>query len=178
MALMEQPKHVGSVDPIAKLLEYARELERACACLEGETATGWPEAIAFIDARTPLYLQDLEQAVLPLLKKRLRDDSEDEAALAQTLTRLTGKLAEIDASWRALRPALASAGATGSHSKLSRAIAEYVGLWEAHVEMMENDVIPALHARLHPIEMDSLARALALHRGVDWTLQDEDAESP
>lgn len=178
MAPMEQPKHVSSVDPIAKLLEYARELERACACLEGEAATGWSEAIAFMDARTPLYLQDLEQAVLPLLKKRLRDDSEDEAALAQTLIRLAGELAEIDARWRALRPALANAGAAGPRTTLSKATAAYVGLWEAHVEMMENDVIPALHARLRPIEMASLARALALHRGVDWNSQDEDTESP
>lgn len=177
MAPMEQPKHVGSVDPIAKLLEYARELERACACLEGEAVAGWPEAIAFIDARTPLYFQDLEQAVLPLLKKRLRDDSEDEVVLAQTLIRLTGELAEIDASWRALKPALESAGAAGSHPKLSKAISEYVRRWEGHVEMMENDVIPALHARLHPIEMDNLAQALALHRGVGWNSQDEDMES-
>lgn len=178
MAPMEQPKHIGSVDPIAKLLEYARELEHACTCLAGEAGTGWSEAIAFIDAGSPLYLQDLEQAVLPLLKTRLRDDSEAEAALAQTLIRLTGGLAEIDESWRALRPALASAGAVDSHPKLSKAIDEYVGLWEAHVEMMENDVIPALHTRLRPIEMDSLARALALHRGIGWDSQDEDAESP
>ncbi|MDX1489107.1 MAG: hemerythrin domain-containing protein [Acidiferrobacterales bacterium] len=175
---MQTVSHVGAADPIANLLEYVRELEHACACLEGEAVTGWSEAIRFMDARTPLYLRDLEQAVLPLLKKRLRDDSEDEAALAQTLIRLAGELAEIDARWRALRPALASAGAARSNPKLSKAIAEYVGLWEAHVEVMENDVIPALHARLGRVEMDSLARALALHRGVSWGPQDADAERP
>lgn len=178
MAPMPELKHIGSIDPIAGLLEYARELERTCACLQDEAATGWPEAIAFIDARAPLYLRDLEQAVLPLLKKHVRNDSEDEAALAQTLMYLTGELAEIEACWRALRPALVSAGAVGPHATLSKTIAEYVELWEAHVAMMENDVIPALHARLGPTEMDSLARALALHRGVGWNAQKEDTSSP
>ncbi len=116
--------------------------------------------------------------MLPLLKKRLRVDSEDDATLAQRLIRLTGELAEIDARWHALRPALARADATRSHPKLSKAIAEYVGLWEAHVAMMENHVIPALHARLRSTEMDSLARALAVHRGVGWNSKDEDTESP
>jgi hypothetical protein len=44
--------------------------------------------------------------------------------------------------------------------------------------MMENDVIPALHARLRPVEMDSLALALASHRGVGWSSQEKEAESP
>ena len=174
MAPMPQPKHIGSIDPIAGLLEYARELEHTCACLQGEAATGWSEAIAFIDTRTPLYLRDLEQAVLPLLKKHVRDDSEDETALAQTLMHLTGELAEIEACRRTLRPALMTTSAAGPYATLSKAITEYVELWEAHVAIMENDVIPALHARLAPSELDSLARALALHRGVDWNSQEED----
>jgi hypothetical protein len=129
---MDQLKHVGSTDPIASLLEYARELERTCAQLKGE-ACGWSEAIAFIDARAVFYHRDLEQAVLPLLKKRVRDDNKGEAALARTLIRLTGELAEIGARWRTLRPALVGAGAAKPHPALSKAIAEYVELWEAHV---------------------------------------------
>ena len=178
MAQMQQAKDVGSVDPIAGLLEFARELERACACLQGEAKTGWSEAIAFIDARAPLYLRDLEQAVLPLLKKHVRDDSEDEAALAQTLMKLTDELAEIEARWRVLRPALVGARPADRNTRLAEPIAEYVELWEAHVAMMENDVIPALHARLDPNEMDSVAHALALHRGVGWNVQAEDTSHP
>lgn len=167
---MHTGKHETFTDPIAKLLEYARELERACARMRDSRARVRSEAIVLADAYAPMYRRDLEQAVLPLLKGRVLDEGEDDDALARVLLLVTIELAELDKRWRALKASLGAATVARSGVPES-GINAYAELWQQHVARLENEIIPALHTRLSEHDMQILGEAMALHRGIAWSRQ-------
>lgn len=155
------------IGPIATLLEYARELERACLELQDQASPAWSHAAEFIDVQAPTYRRDLEQAVLPLLKSRVPAEDE-ESDLSRTLILVAAELAELDTRWHELKPALERESA----AVLGERITAYAELWEQHVDRLENHIIPALHAVLRERDMTLLGAALARHQGVLWSADD------
>ena len=147
-------------DPVARLLEFYRGLERAVTFLE----TGGPEhtqAVRFLDTEAPLYRQDLEQALFPLLKRRLRnDDDEAEEELRREVFLAEGELARLAADWPALRP--------GGPEERQPPYADSLQGWREHIERMEGVILPAIHARLSACDLMVLGRAMAQHRGLPW----------
>lgn len=167
---MHTGKRETFTDPIAKLLEYAREIEHACTRLRDGQARARSEAIAFVDAYAPMYRRDLEEAVLPLLKGRVPDEGADDDTLARTLLLVAAELTELDNRWHALKASLVDA--TAAHSgELEDGISDYAEFWHQHVARLENEIIPALHTLLSEHDMKILGEALALHRGVAWSSQ-------
>ena len=159
---MPDPDQRRIDDPIAQLLELTRALEEACASLKTAAAGAWPSIVELLDRQLPRYRQDLEQSLIPLLKRRLRNDEDDEEqALARELFLLSKQLEDLAASWPRVR-VLLEAGTPVA------AAAQYAQDWEDHLDTMDSQIIPALSARLGRCDLDLLGQAMARHRGLDW----------
>ena len=175
----------GRADPIASVLGFFRALERALGDLEASGAAR-ATATRVFDVEAPGYRDDLEQALFPLLKRRLRgspDDAqerasvaigrmpgatdEEEAALQRELFLIEGNLQQLDTAWQRLRPRLSRASAAET--------ADFAEGWREHMERMEHRILPQLHARLARCDLEALAEAMARHRGRAWESLAEDA---
>jgi hypothetical protein len=163
------------LDPIARLLEFTRKVEHACTQLRSHMSGEWAEARSFFEREIGAYRRDLEQAVFPILKARVREEEqqEEDPELVGTLMRVSGELVEIEERWRELKPLLERQSVVRApiDTTITQHIATFVRLWEEHVSQMEHEIIPALHALLSEDDLKQLGKALARHSGIAWSYE-------
>jgi hypothetical protein len=157
-----------SHDPIARLLASSRGIRRACADLAAGDAE-CTQAMQFMDTEVAHYRRDLEQALFPLLKRRLRrEEDEEEENLRHEIFRLDAGLADLEALWRELESLLERRAVITDPSLLTAKLNAYGHAWDEHLEKMTGVILPALHARLGACDLDVLGQAMAQHRGLTW----------
>jgi hypothetical protein len=147
----------GLHDPIAWLLMFVREAQRQQAALHDPATAA--AALSFFQMQLPGYRKVLEQALFPLLKRRLRDDDDaQEETLRQAIflasgTLLTGmeQLSVLTAS---------SPPDTSTARDLMAAFSQ--GL-DRHLEQMETIILPAVHTRLSACDIALLAGSQGRH---------------
>lgn len=146
-------------DPIAQLLADMRTLARACEALRADAADRG--AARTMDEAAPRYRRYLEEALLPLLKRRLRaDDDEDEEQLRRDIFLIEGELARFEKDWRVLRTPPATAPAA-VETAFARRLADFIDGWKTHLDKMESTVLPAVHARLSACDLGLLGETMA-----------------
>ncbi len=142
-------------DPYTWLLMFLREARRQGAALQG---SGSAAALTFFQEQLPGYQQVLEQALFPLLKRRLRDDDDAaEETLRQTLFLASGNL-------RACLEPLAAVtspppGTTTTHALLT----SFLHHLDLHLEKMDTVILPAVPTRLGECDIALLASSLRRH---------------
>lgn len=147
----------GQNDPIAWLLMYIREARRQGAALHDPANTA--AALAFFQAQLPGYRRVLEQALFPLLKRRLRDDDDEgEEALRQAIFLASGTLL----AWEEQLPALLSLPTP--NVKVARTLmTSFSNRLDLHLEKMETVILPAVPAHLGKCDIALLASSLRRH---------------
>lgn len=147
----------GLHDPIAWLLMFVREAQRQQAALQARDTAA--TALDFFRMQLPGYRKVLEQALFPLLKRRLRDDDDaQEETLRQAIflasgTLLTGmeQLSALTAS-----PPPDTSTARGLLAAFSHGL-------DRHLEHMEAIILPAVHTRLSACDIALLASSQGRH---------------
>lgn len=152
------PEVVTTTDPIMRLLADMRMLGRACEALSVDSADG--DAVQTMDEVLPRYRRYLEEVLLPLLKRRLRvDDDEDEQQLRRDIFLIEAELARLEQDWHARRaPAAATTGP--ADTAFARRLAGFVDDCKAHLDKMEGTILPAVHARLSACDLGLLGEAM------------------
>jgi hypothetical protein len=126
-----------SHDPIALLLTSSRGIRRACADL-GAGDAARTQASQFMDTEVAHYRRDrdLEQALFPLLKRRLRqEEDEEEENLRHEIFRLEAGLTDLEAPWRELEPLLGPRAVSTDPSLLTARLSAYDRAWERAILM-------------------------------------------
>ena len=140
-------------DPITWLLMFIDAAQRQSAALRDPlTAIA---ALGFFQTELPGYRQLLEQALFPLLKRRLRDDTDErEEDLRRSLFLASGTLL----TWVERLPELAA----HPHDALpySHRIQTFSSDLDQHLETMQTVILPAVHTRLSECGLGLLARSL------------------
>ena len=144
-------------DPYTWLLMFIREAQRqGAAWREPATAAA---ALTFFQEQLPGYHQALEQALFPLLKRRLRDDGDEaEEALRQAIFLASGSLLTC------LEQLAALASSPPPNAKMTHTlITSFGNRLDLHLEKMETVILPAVPARLGECDIALLASSLRRH---------------
>jgi hemerythrin-like domain-containing protein len=114
----------------------------------------------------PRHHEDEEVDLFPLLRERGPGETEALAAL----DRVEDEHVTMADLWRRLDGSLAriSAG-EGAGGTLDRAlVACFAAMYDRHIEIEEHIVLPALRRALDLSDWQSVGRAMAERRGLDW----------
>ncbi len=144
-------------DPIAWLLMFVSDAQQQQAALSDATTAA--TALNFFQMQLPGYRQVLEQALFPLLKRRLRDDDdEQEETLRRAIFLASGTLLNGMEQLSALTasPPPDTAAARDLMAAFSQGL-------DRHLEKMETIILPAVHTRLSECDIALLAGSQERH---------------
>ena len=164
----------GFDQPLDVLLACHGRFEKQCATLEkllthlprhgsdAEAQQASRNILTYFDTAAVHHHDDEERNLFPLLERAGRGKWCD---VVELLTSEHDDLAQL---WRALRPPL-EAIAQGETVALNASYAErFIALNRSHIAFENERVLPLAHEILSAAELQSLGRAMAARRGVDY----------
>lgn len=147
-------------DPYTWLLIFMREAQRQGAALQAtDSGVDTAAALTFFQQQLPGYQQVLEQALFPLLKRRLRDDDDtEEEILRQSLFLASGDLLAC-----LERLAAMTSSPPADRATTHALITAFLRHLDLHLEKMDTVILPAVPARLGECDIALLASSLKHH---------------
>ncbi|MBC7500190.1 MAG: hemerythrin domain-containing protein [Herminiimonas sp.] len=120
--------------------------------------------LKYFNNAAPNHHQDEEHDLLPMLKATAVD--QDAAVLTDLMPQILAEHVQMDATWQALAPQLASIAA-GSAAMLDDAcVSEFTVLYASHMEKEEGSVAPMAKRIFSDTQMAALGNAMRARRGI------------
>lgn len=126
----------------------------------------------YFDESAPHHHEDEELDLFPLLRQRIAACGDDAllARLDKAIRTLEHEHVELGALWGRLRAVLIQVEAGAAAIRLDdEDVRRFADGYRAHIELEEGVVAPALREALTGQDLQSIGRAMAIRRGVDWS---------
>jgi hemerythrin-like domain-containing protein len=121
--------------------------------------------LRYFKEAAPRHHEDEEVDLFPLLRERAGDS---EQAALDALSRIESEHLTMAQLWRRLDAVLARIG-RGEDAVLDRALVIcFNAMYDAHIDIEEHVVLPALRRALQPGDWMAVGRAMAERRGQTW----------
>ncbi len=165
---------VGFEQPFEMLVACHERVRRSLALLQrlidhvasqghdAQSRAAAGDVLRYFDLAAPLHHQDEELHVFPMLP------ADGDAALAAAVAGLRRDHARMEALWAGLRTTLGAwsraDAAGGVDPALRQQVADFVGLYGAHIEVEEGRVFPAARARMEAPRLAAMSADMQRRR--------------
>lgn len=162
-------------DPVAMWLGCHERVRRFAALLgrlqphvashgaDEEAQMGAASIRRYFNEAAPRHHEDEEVDMFPLLRDRHRD-----AATLAALDHVEADHLAMADLWRQLDAVLARLSAGEAVTPDAALVARFAAMYDQHIDIEENVLLPALKRALGPADWNAVGRAMAERRGLDW----------
>lgn len=166
----------GFEAPLEMLAACHGRIEKQCATLRrlpphlaahGADADARAAALAvlrYFDDAALKHHADEEVDLFPALIESMAGS--DAVCIHELTRRLAGEHRQLEAAWRCLRPALEGIAAGTAQGLDGEAVEAYASLYESHMALEEQELLPMAARLLSDGELDMVGRAMRERRGV------------
>ena len=153
---------------ISLLQRLAEHVQKAGADADARTTA--TSIRRYFDEAAPRHHDDEEIDLFARLRGRLDQlDAEHAAQVAAAIATLQADHHDLSALWKALRAPLVRIEGGAAAALDEATIALFVSRYQAHMQVEETVIEPALKRLLRKSDLSAIGQAMAQRRGVDWS---------